>query len=137
MAYHEKPRVVYGPRVNYEGLPQTHEKPRVVMQPMQKTLSFTGHNIPAIIQDLYDTWNSPAGNSQSVAVRKINKFPQQVLTRPDVISEVARHGPAFQNFYIRAIRGEIEDPGYTTDVQMLESIHNKLIKLESLCTARY
>ena len=112
-----------------------HEKPRVVMQPLP-TLPFTTQNIHAIIKDLYDTWNSRAGNSLSVAVRKINKFPPQVQTRADVISEVARYGSAFQNFYISAIRGEIEDPGYTTDVQMLESIHNKLIKLESLCTAR-
>ena len=129
MDYDDRPSVVY------ERLPQTHEKPRVVIQPMP-TSSFTTQNIPAIIQDLYDTWNSGAGNSQSVAVYKIKNFPQQVLTRRDVFLEVARHGKAFQKFYMQAINGELEDPGYTTGVQMLESIHNKLCKLESLCTAR-
>ena len=132
MDYHTKPRVVHGPRVNYEGLPQTHEKPLVVIQPMP-TLSFTTQNIPVIIKDLYDTWNS---NSLSVALSKIRKFPQLARARPDVISEVRKYGEKFKNFYISAIRGEIEDPGYSTGVQMLESIHNKLCKLESLFTAR-
>jgi len=97
------------------------------------TLPFTTQNIPVIIKDLYDTWNS---NSLSVALSKTRRFPQQERARPDVISEVRRYGEKFENFYSHAIKGEIEDPGYTTGVQMLESIHNKLCKLESLCTAR-
>ena len=130
MDYHAKPRVVHGPRV-----PLPHEKPRVVIQPMP-TLSFTPQNIPVIIKDLYDTWRYKPDNSLSVALYKIKHFPQQARESPDVISEVARYGSAFQNFYTSAIRGEIEDPGYSTGVQMLESIHNKLCKLESVFTAR-
>ena len=112
-----------------------HDRPRVVMQPMPR-LAFTTQNIPTIIKDLYDTWIYNTDNSLSVALSKIRKFPEQARTRPDVISEVRRYGEKFKNFYISAIRREIEDPGYSTGVQMLESIHNKLCKLESLFTAR-
>ena len=107
---YERPRVVYEqpqyqrPRVVYKQ-PQ-YERPRVVYkQPQYKrrcvvsfsnTLPFTRQNVPTIIQDLFDTWNSGAGNSLSAAVYKIKTFPRDVLRHSDELSEVAKHGRAFE-----------------------------------------